>query len=277
MRMKNRGLGHLMESGRAGMRVLELSVVLVAALAAGCAHSSKSAKGGPQPVPQPPLFLTGPMALLLTNVDGFRARVVLEEGASARQIAAGELMGRSDSLIFAPSTTKAQLKRASAAGSAFIWNVPANGGYMLTDPLQAYAPISSGRQFTNLMTTPPVDAARPEKIAGYRCQPSEMTVAANDGTVTAFRAWRAADLKGLPLRITCNSKGTTLTLTLSRARLETLPADLFEPPAGFTRYESSEALVAELTARQNSLRRKPSPQLEETESLAPPSSRGSTP
>ena len=73
-----------------------LSLLLVASLAAGCAHSGKNATGrlAVEPVPQPPVFLTGPMALLLTNVGGFRARVVLEDGAPARQLAAGELMGR---------------------------------------------------------------------------------------------------------------------------------------------------------------------------------------
>lgn len=92
-----------------------LALLLIAVLAAGCAHSSRDAKrvGGlaEPPVPQAPLFLTGPMALLFTNVDGFRARVVLEEGASARQVAAGELMGRSGRLIFAPALSTVGGKR----------------------------------------------------------------------------------------------------------------------------------------------------------------------
>ncbi len=252
-----------------------MAILLVAALVTGCSSSAAKQRARliAPPVPQPPLFLTGPMALLLTNVDGFRARAVLEEGAPARQIAAGDLMGRGGSLIFAPITKKADVKRSPVAASAFIWDAAAGRGFFLNDPLQAYAPISSSRQFTNIMTTPPAASLKPEHIAGHDCQPAEMTVAADDGSVTAFRLWRATDLKGVPLRITCNAKGTTLTLTLSKARLENLPADLFQPPAGFTKYDSGEALVAELTARQNSLRRKPSPEAEEPEPIMEPPGR----
>jgi hypothetical protein len=102
----------------------------------------------------------------------------------------------------------------------------------------------------------------PEKIDGHLCQRSDATVTASDGSVTTFRLWRAADLKGLPLRVTCTSIGTPLTLTLSKARLETLPADLFQPPSGFTRHASAEAMIQELAARQHNLKRRPTYQPE---------------
>ena len=59
-------------------------------------------------------------------------------------------MGRGGKLVFAPGPSNAAGKRSPAGGSAFIWDVTANRGYLLNDPLQAYAPISSNRQFTNV-------------------------------------------------------------------------------------------------------------------------------
>ena len=207
------------------------------------------------------------MALLLTNTSGFRAHVVLESGGppQALPLAAGELMGRGSKLLFAPATLGKAGKKVRAEDSAFIWDVIANRGWVLNDPLQAYAPVSSSRQFTNVAATALLKGAAPEKISGHSCQPGEVTVTAADGTPTVFRVWRANDLQGLPLRITCPSTGAPLTLTLSNARLEAVPNDLFLPPSSFTEYESSEAIMAELFLRKHNLNRKPTYQPEDTE------------
>jgi len=174
-------------------------------------------------------------------------------------------MGRGSKLLFAPAPAVKAKKQVGAADSAFIWDVIENHGWVLNDPLQAYAPVSSSRQFTNVSPAVRLNSAAPEKIDGHACQPEEVTVTAADGTATVFQAWRAPDLHGLPLRVTCPSTGAPLTLTLSNVRLETMPNDLFLPPSSFTRYESSEAIMAELFLRKHNLSRKPTYQPEESE------------
>ena len=238
------------------------SLLLLVALAAGCASSSKKADraGGFQVMPTPatPLFLNGPMALLLTNADGFRARVVFESAAPTRavQTLAGELMVRGSKLLFAPEPTKVAKKQPHPEDSAFVWDVNENRGYVLNDPLQAYAPISSSRQFTNVTEGAAVNSTPPEKLGGHLCHAVEVTVTASDGVATAFQVWRATDLKGLPLRIQCPSGGVPLPLTLSKVRLEAVPNDLFLPPNGFTKYESPEAIMTEMALRRVNLSRK---------------------
>jgi hypothetical protein len=245
----------------AGARMMGLCVLLIAILAGGCSSSGKKAgrDGAVIRPPKPPVFLNGPMALLLTNVEDFSAHAVLESGAPANglELAAGELLGRGGHLLFAPSAGK----RTRAEDFAFIWDVAANRGYVLNDPLQAYAPISYSRLFTNLATSVIANQAATENVAGHPCQPVEVTVAANDGTVSVFRVWRATDLKGLPVRITGSSDGTPLTLTLSKVRLDSVPKDLFQPPNGFTKYDSAEALINELAARQASRKQRPTYQI----------------
>ena len=219
-------------------------------------------------MPQPPAFLNGPMALLLTNAHGFRAHAMLESGASAKgvEVTAGELMGRGGKLVFAPGPGSSGGKRSHLVGSAFIWDVTTSRGYLLNDPMQAYALIPANRQFTNIATSSAPNGAAPEKISGYPCQPAQATVAASDGSVTGFRLWRATDLNGLPVRITRASEGLPLTLTLSKVRLETLPDDLFLPPNGFVKYDSTEGLMNELAARQqNLIKRRPTYRTEGSE------------
>ena len=214
--------------------------------------------------PKPPVFLNGPMALLLTNVDGFSAHAVLESGAPANgvELAAGELLGRGGNLLFAPGRNKADGKRARTEDFAFIWDVAVNQGVMLNDPLQGYAPVSYGRLFTNLTISTTLNNAATENVAGHPCQPVQMAVAANDGSVSIFRVWRATDLRGLPVRIAGASDGTPVTLTLSKVKLEAVPNDLFQPPVGFTKYASAEAMVNELVMRQGNLKHRPNYQFE---------------
>ena len=171
------------------------------------------------PTPLPPVFLNGPMALLLTNSEGFRAHVVLDAGGGPRApgSAAGELIGRSGKLFFAPAVVKVTKKQLPPEDSAFIWDVAARRGWLLNEPLQGYAPLSSSREFTNV-TAQATAAGATQKISGYSCTPWEVTITAEDGVPAIFVVWRAADLKGLPLRIESRGSGSPVTLTLSKVQ-----------------------------------------------------------
>jgi hypothetical protein len=276
MPMMNCGMGRCLELRPAAVRILGLCVLVIAVLAAGCAGSGKQgghagAAAGVR-APKAPVFLNGPMALLLTNVDGFSAHAVLESGAPANgvELAAGELLGRGGKLLFAPGAGKSTAKRARAEDFAFIWDVAANRGYMLNDPLQGYAPISYGRLFTNLATSAALNKAATDNVAGHPCQQVEVTVAADDGSASVFRVWQAPDLKGLPVRISGASDGTPVTLTLSKVRLEAVPNDLFQPPNGFTKYDSAEGLMNELFSRQHNLKQRSTYWPEERDTLSAP-------
>ena len=202
----------------AQLRFFRPGFLLIATLAAGCARPPKlgDRAGGFEAItaPLPPPFLNGPMAALLTNAEGFRAKVVLASGTAPHSapLAAGELMGRGSKLLFAPVVSKAARKKAPAEDSAFIWDVVENRGWMLNDPMQGYAPITSRQSYTNLISGAILRNAAPERIAGHRCQETEVTVTASDGTASAFRVWRAEDLNGLPLRITGIANGAPITL-----------------------------------------------------------------
>jgi hypothetical protein len=237
--------------------------MLLAALGSGCASADKNrAEASPVPegipAPVPPLFLSGTVAALLTNVDSFHARVVLERPAAADRSdgAAGELMGRGGKLLFAPQPGARKNKYSRVEDFSYIWNVDENRGFLLSGPLQGYAPISSATRFTNVVAGISGSGPAQEKISGYRCEKAEVKVIASDGSEAVLQVWRAMELKGMPLRITGTANGTPFTLTLSRVRLEPQPPDLFLPPSDFTKYSSGEMMMHELVARQHNLKRK---------------------
>jgi hypothetical protein len=200
------------------------------------------------------------MAVLFTNVDGFRAHVALESPPSANRSAmiVGELMGRGGKLLFAPQPGAAQDKYSRVEDFSYLWNVPENRGFLLSGPLQGYAPISSNTRFTNIVVGRGANSAAPEKVSGYLCQPTDVRVMSDDGEATVFHVWRAKELREMPVRITGTAGGAPFTLTLSKVRIETPPTDLFLPPSDFTKYASAETMMSELVTRQQNVKRKKS-------------------
>lgn len=229
-------------------------------LAAGCSHSGDTEDRGrafvPVSAPLPPAFLTGPMAVLLTNRAGYSAQVEAQTGSlSERERAvSGQLLCRGDKLFFAPAGSADSKKPARNADFSFIWDVSGNSGYVLSEALQGYAPVGASALVTNLLSAP--GQAAPEKIAGLACTPELATAQLNNGSTASFQVLRATALQGLPVRLSSATNAVPLTVTLSKIRLESPPAELFAPPDGFTKYPSPAAMADEIAVRQHNLRRK---------------------
>jgi len=235
--------------------------MIIAILAAGCAHvrpvGSREGAVGEMLPPKPPLFLDGPMAALLTNADGFSAHVVMETQLSSNRAApvSGELLGRGSKLFFAPDESSPGERRHPGGGINFIWDVTAGSGYMLSEAMQSYAPISSGARVTNIVIGTGTENSAPKKVGGHQCEQEQVIVASSDGSATVFHIWRAVDLRGFAVRIDSATNSTFLSLNFSSVRLEIPSGELFQPPDGFTKYDSAEAMMNELMARQQNLRR----------------------
>jgi hypothetical protein len=218
-------------------------------------------------LPEVPPFLSGPVAVLLTNAAGFGGRVALTTSTALEkpETVAGDLLGRGNLLLFVPDPQMAD-KHFRSAGLSFIWDVSANRGYLLSEALQGYAPLEFAVRYTNVVAGRSVTA--PQRIEGHRCELAVVTVSSNEGRTAEFQVWQAADLKGLPLRTTSNTKSVTNVLSLSKVHLGPAPADLFNPPGDFTRYSSADVMMSELTVRQHNLKRRPA------EDFTPPEAPG---
>jgi hypothetical protein len=205
--------------------------------------------------PRPPIFFTGPAAVLLTNGSGFSARLAVQaEGLSERERNfSGQLLGLGSKLLFAPDPGSTSEKHQRDGGFSFIWDLSDERGYALSEALQGYAPISSNVRVTNLIIS--ISHAAPQKLAGHSCEEALALIKKEDGGSASFTLLRATDLNGFPLKI--SSVTNSLVLSFSKIRLESPGRDIFKPPDGFTKYTSPEAMADELAARQHNLRRKP--------------------
>jgi len=251
-----------------GIRVFGLLLVALAVLGAGCVHSRRSY--GRLESPTPPAFLNGPIAVLLTNVDGFGAHVAMEirKSSNRTELVAGELLGRGTRLFFVPESA-ASSARSAREGASFIWDVNENSGYALNEALQGYAPIASNVRFTNVSARLSPAPPALETIDGYQCEESESVVVSSEGQATELRVWRATELNRFPIRINLATNPAPMTISFSQIHLQKPANELFLPPDGFTKYPSVETMITEMAGRQQSLRRGPPVAMPETDRPGP--------
>lgn len=197
--------------------------------------------------PLVPEFLNGPAGALLTNAGGFSARATFESrtplAPTGVEIMEGELLGNGSRLLFAPRSSRTAKKEIQLGAFSFIWDVATSSGYVLSETLQAYAPVSSSVKVTGVKSGEPAADGQ------------SAVVSLDNGSEWLFRIVRAPESRNLPTRINSVTNSPAFTLSLTRIRLEAPPADLFVPPEDFGKYRSPEALADELAARKNSSKR----------------------
>ncbi len=201
----------------------------------------------------PPDFISGPAAMLLTNLDGFSATATFSAPSSGGlpYTVSGDLLEREGRLIYQPASRVKTKNVLLHGGMIFIWDEATHAGYVLSDSLQAYARISSSVQGTNVVWN--ADGAVQEEANGHPCRRVQASVECDDGSSARFTVWQAEDEKRLPVRIRAISGSREFTLDFSNIRLELPKPELFVPPDGFTKYVTSVAMMNELILRQTEL------------------------
>ncbi len=204
----------------------------------------------------PPDFLVGPVAAVLTNLNGFSAHVTFTitspEGTTPAK--SGELLGREGHLIFQPALALKGKKARTIGGLFFIWDETKHSGYVLSEALQGYAPIKSDAGAASSLNL--AKEGIPEEVNGHPCHRREAVVTLNNGREARVTLWQADDMKHFPVRIETVSGPSRMTLDFTAIRLESPAEGLFLPPDGFTAYASSVALMNELIIRESSAAKK---------------------
>jgi len=230
-----------------------LALAVVVVVLAGCSTKPKVYyHAGDE---NPPDFLAGRMGPLLTNVTGFSAKltVSMPRASGGQRVVDGDLLGRQGSLIYQPANAVKGKRARTEGGTFFIWNEADHAGFVLSDPLQAFAPVATTVQPTNvaLNTTGGV-----EQVNGHPCRLVQAVVRSSDGTSGRFTVWEAEDARHFPVRIQSPPGPGEMTLNFYNLRLDLPPPQLFSPPDGFVKYETPVALMNELIIRQSALARR---------------------
>jgi hypothetical protein len=236
--------------------------ILAAALGAGCASEKQQeaalAHLGDE---LPPDFLVGPVWTALAGFDGFSANVVSTSSAGAEtSTVSGQLIERQGRLIFQPLTT-ANIKNGKIVhgGMYFLWDTARQSGFVVSEALQGFAPIAAPSSVLNV--TPESKEPVAEEADGHPCHRIEKMAALSGVSIAKLTEWRADDLNHFPVRVRAEGGGRLTTVDFSQVRLDIPPPELFVPPAVFTQYASSSALINELMIRESALKKGPSGEL----------------
>lgn len=220
---------------------LAMSVVLLG----GCARDRLViAEQSTVMSPQPPPLLATPAVYLLTNNNGFLADVQLEDHLGK---SSGRLFANGAKLFYAPVEKKRPRKYGPSGGFSFLWDAAKGEGYVLSEALQGYAPIShSAGGATNLTLRTAGEAGR--------ATAATLTAQMSNGKSVEYQASSGPGSDGVPSRIAGGQP--PFSATLEKVRAEPPPAEVFQVPSGFTAYKSGEAMVDELAIRYRNLKRK---------------------
>jgi hypothetical protein len=118
--------------------------------------------------------------------------------------------------------------------------------FVIYPSLRAYAetPIAQG-QASNANQEYKIDSTPlgNETVDGHRCQKNKVTVSGADGEKHEAIVWNASDLKNFPVKMQMTQAAVTTVMKYSNINFDKPDAKLFDPPAGFDKYESMEKMM----------------------------------
>jgi hypothetical protein len=229
-----------------------IALILIAATS-GCVHTGQRygfAVGVETSLPEATAIVTGPVAAGLAHGDAFTSEFTMTLQDASGPPLTGQLFAREGKLRL--EVVFPQNRKTGRLGNfGVIWDQTVRQGYIISDALQGYAPISEMTWVTNLVTE--AVAAPAERVEGHPVDHANVTFKDSGGQTTVIQLLRAQDMDNLPLQIHSLSGPQSFTLTLAKIQRVIPAIDLFSLPDGLTRYDSETALLGELAARQENV------------------------
>lgn len=246
-------------SGKQGeiapMKVNLLHVLVISA-ALGCtAGTAGAAQGrgmGPGPFAQPARFSKAMLKVFGENT-GFSSDLEIQAASQQGKKIPGKL-------AFDQGKTRFEMDMAKASGMPGLDKMvmislpdknntltifPSVKGYVQTDFDKEEPSGQDKTEFTVKMTK-----EGEESVDGHATIKNKVVV--NDGTNAVYEAtvWNATDLKNFPVKIEQAGDGDKVTMFFKNVKLQKPAADMFEVPAGYTKYANMLELMQDAMKKQ---------------------------
>jgi hypothetical protein len=146
-----------------------------------------------------------------------------------------------------PAGMTGQLK-AMGMGEMTIISQEAKGvSYLVYPGLQSYAEISTadGKPVEADKVKVTITELGKETMNGHPCVKNKVVVIDQIGKTNEAIVWNATDLKKFPVHIETTDANSTVKMDFKDVKFDKPDAKLFEPPAGFARYENLQTMMQE--------------------------------
>jgi len=119
--------------------------------------------------------------------------------------------------------------------------------YMVFPGMSAYAETAmSDKQVADAMDNSKIEkeSLGKETIDGHSCMKNKVTITSDNGEKHVVLVWNATDLKDFPVQMQIDDdNGSTIVMKYTEIKFDKPEGNLFEPPAGFTKYSSTQSLM----------------------------------
>jgi hypothetical protein len=229
--------------------------VFFAAWTCGCAHSHHPSAydqgGAADYLPRLTALTTGPLASLwpAAGVFGADFTLTLEHAVGPPTKLSGRLFALNGRLRLEAVSDQSHGRHSEAY--VVIWNGVTHRGWLVSEALQGYAPVTESLQFTNRLTR--VQSGPGARMEDHPVDLASVTLLGANGQNVTLKVTAARDLGGLPLRLEGLNGPGSFTLALSHLQPVRPAVEGFLAPDGYTRFASAAVLVDELAARQQNV------------------------
>jgi hypothetical protein len=143
----------------------------------------------------------------------------------------------------------AQLKSIGMDKMIVISSPEKKVGYQIYPGMQAYVesplPESESAAATSDFKLEVTELGK-ETVDGHPCIRNKTVVTDKEGKKYESLVWNATDLKQFPIKIERTEDNTKITMLFHDVSLSKPGADLFEPPAGVTKYDSMQSMMQQI-------------------------------
>ena len=117
--------------------------------------------------------------------------------------------------------------------------------YLIYPGLQSYVdnPLPPEATATNLNFKVTTIQLGKETVAGHPCVQNKVFVVDTKGATNEFTVWNATDLKNFPVKIFRGGAEADVTMLFTDVSLTKPAANLFDTPAGYTRYDNVQTMM----------------------------------
>jgi hypothetical protein len=152
-----------------------------------------------------------------------------------------------------PPDAAAQMKAMGMDRIVMIGRPDKKVAYMVYPGMQSYVENALSDAET---TTAPGDfkvettELGKETVDGHPCVKNKVIVTGKDGTPHESTVWNATDLKNFPVKIQTTEQGREMSMLYKDIANTKPDASAFEPPSGYTKYDSMPAMLQAVMMKQ---------------------------